>query len=273
MKTDFLKNAFSHASDYIPDALERGYHRGIQALNMTQLSSRLAAGQDLASPSLQKLVRNIASREQKISERAAPEHIETQIRTILESRNIGKVVVNGIKNPRAVFNTVAEGMAAELPTLAVAAGCLLSGPAAPVLMTVGLTAASASSSYGQEMMNQFRKHGYDLRQAESVNAALSNRFMMEAANEKAVLRATISAGFTLATLGASRIVSGVSGAAVRAAENFGDTLLVKTAIRTVGQTVQSLAMKQRLPTAGEYIVSQTAGAMNGRVKAFVALPR
>jgi hypothetical protein len=272
MKTDFLKKAFSRASDFVPDALERGYHRGIQALNMTELGCRMAAGQELDSPVVQKIVSNIATREQKIADRAAPDDVAKQMQTILGSKSVREVIVNSIKNPLAVFNTVAEGMAAELPTFAVAAGSLFTGPAAPVVMTVSLTASSASSSYGQEMMNQFRKHGYDLRTTESINAALGNRFMMQEANEMALLRATISAGFTLATMGASRAVSAVSGVAARAVENVRDTLVVKTAIRTVGQTVQSLAMNKRLPTAGEYIISQTAGAMNGRVKSFVAIP-
>lgn len=272
MKTDFLKNAFSRASDFVPDALERGYHRGIQALNMTELGARMAAGQELDNPGLQKIVSNIASREQKIADRAAPEDVAQQMKALLGSKSVREVIVNIVKNPLAVFNVVAEGMAAELPTFAVAAGSLLTGPAAPIVVTAGLTATSASSAYGQEMMNQFRKYGYDIRSTESLNAALGHRFMMQEATQNAVLRATISAGFTLATMGASRAVSAVSGVAARAAENVGDTLLVKTAIRTVGQTVQSLAMNKRLPTAGEYIISQTAGAMNGRVKSFVTIP-
>lgn len=270
MTTERLRNVFSAASGYIPDAFQRGYHRGSQAMSMTQLSARLAAGQSLENPSVQKLVNEIATHERAIADHAAPGDIQEQMRIILTSDGICKTAVNVIKNPRAVFNTLAEAITTELPSFAVAAGALVAGPAAPMAMIVGVTMTSAANTYGQEILSQMRNHNYDLRKPQDLNAALGNRYMLGEAREKALIRAGIGAAFTFATMGASRVVASVAGVAVRTAEDVGESLLMKTAIRSVGQTMQTLMLHDRLPTSGEFFLTQAAGTLSGKVRALPA---
>jgi len=270
MTTERLQKAFSAASGFIPDAFHRGYHRGFQALAMTELHARLAVGQSIDDPSIQNIVGEIAKHEQAIAAHAPSEDIQQQMRTILTSGGIVETAKNIVKNPRAVFNTLGEAVATELPSFGVAAVALVTGPAAPLTMTAGVTAVSAANTYGQEMLSQFRNRGYDLQDPKNIDAALGNRFMMEEARNKSLLRAGIGASFTLATMGASRAISSVAGVALRTSENIGESLLLKTAIRSVGQTAQTLVLHNRLPTAGEYFLTQAAGSLNGKIRTLPA---
>ena len=270
MTTEHLRHAFSAASGFIPDAFQRGYHRGIQALSMTGLNARLAAGQSLDSPSIQKIIGEISIHEQAIAAHAAPDDVQRQMQNILMSDGIGQTAINIIKNPRAVFNTLGEALATELPSFAVAAGALIAGPAAPMAMTAGVTAVSTANAYGQEMLGYMRSHNYDLSDNTAISAALGNRYVMEEARNKALTRASIGAAFTLATMGASRIVSSIAGVAVRTAEDIGESLLMKTTIRSVGQTLQTLVLHNRMPTPGEYFLTQAAGTLNGKVRSLPA---